>query len=522
MFDLLIKNGTIINGTGSPSFFGDVGITEGKIVRIGKGLTGAKKTIDATGLTVTPGFIDSHSHSDNAILSHPEMIEKLEQGITTSISGQCGGSPAPISRDATQEEKDKIVGGIGKAGDVLRTFGTFLDAIKDRPMGESQAILVGHGNLRKAVMGMENRAPSADELEQMKALLREALEHGALGVSFGLIYPPSCYAETDELIEIAKVAQEYYAIVAAHIRGEGGTLTAATAEFIQIIRESGARGVLSHHKAAGGKENWGKVHNTLRMLEAANAEGLEIWCDTYPYTATHTSMGATFIPTELHAGGDAGIVQLLADPEERKKLKAWGRERWGDDLSWTQVVACDAYPQYKGLFMPEIAKLHGTDAYDAIYDMIAACGNQNCNACYHTICEEDVATVLAWPRTMVCTDASAAKGSTVFHPRLKGSFPRVLGRFVREKGVTSLPEMIRKMTSMPASVYGLKTKGLIWEGMDADLCIFDADKIIDRSEFTNCNQRAEGLNYVIVAGEVVVEDAVCNGKKLGRVLLMEH
>ena len=157
MFDLLVKNGTIINGTGSPSFFGDVAITDGKIVRIGKGLTGAKQTIDATGLTVTPGFIDSHSHSDNAILEYPEMIEKLEQGITTSISGQCGGSPAPISRDASESAKEKIVGGIGKAGDVLRTFGTFLDAIKDRPLGESQAILVGHGNLRKAVMGMEDR-----------------------------------------------------------------------------------------------------------------------------------------------------------------------------------------------------------------------------------------------------------------------------------------------------------------------------------------------------------------------------
>lgn len=522
MFDLLIKNGTIINGTGSPSFFGDIGITGGKIVRIGKGLTDAKEIIDATGLTVTPGFIDSHSHSDNAILEFPDMIEKLEQGITTSISGQCGGSPAPISRDATDEAKEKIVGGIGKAGEVLRTFGTFLDAIKDRPLGESQAILVGHGNLRKAVMGMEDRAPTAEELEKMKDLMREAMEHGALGVSFGLIYPPSCYAKTDELIEIAKVAQEYYGIVAAHIRGEGGTLTAATAEFIQVIRESGARGVLSHHKAAGGKENWGKVHNTLRMLEAANAEGMEIWCDVYPYCATHTSMGATFIPMELHANGDKGIVELLSKPEEREKLKAWGREKWGDDLSWTQVTACRAFPEYEGLRIPEVAKLRGTDGYDAIYDMIAACENEGSNACYFTICEEDVETVMAWPRAMICTDASVAKNNTVFHPRLKGSFPRVLGRYVRERGVTTLPEMIRKMTSMPASVYGLKTKGLLWEGMDADICIFDADKIIDHSEFTSCNSRADGLNYVLVAGEVVVKDAVYNGKKLGRVLLTER
>ena len=463
---------------------------------------------------MTPGFIDSHSHSDNAILTYPDMTEKIEQGITTSIAGQCGGSPAPLSCDFNTEKAVEFEG-IGKETEICRTFGTFLDAVKNIPLGSNNACLVGHGAIRMAVMGRDNREPKKEELEKMKELLKDAMEHGALGISFGLIYPPGSFAKTDELIEMAKVVENYHGIVAAHIRGEGINLIKSTEEFIKVIRESGARGVLSHHKAAGDKKNWGKASHTLRMIESANDEGLDIYCDVYPYNATHTTLSVTLVP-----GTDGGkdLMRRLSDCEERKKLKEWGRERWGEDLSWIQITVCKAYPEYEGLRASEIAKLRGTDVYDAMYDIIADSENK-CSACYFTMCEEDIETVLAYQRAMVCTDASVAKANKVYHPRLKGSFPRVLGRYVRERGVTTLPEMIRKMTSMPACVYGLKTKGLIWEGMDADICIFDADKIIDRAEYTNCNQRAEGLNYVILGGEVVVEDAVYKGKRMGRVLL---
>ena len=513
MYDLLIKNGLIINGTGSPSFHGDIGICGGKIARIGQGLEGAKTVIDAAGLTVTPGFIDSHSHSDSAMLEYPELLEKIEQGITTSIAGQCGSSPAPLSRDADPND-DRQVAALGRYNDVYRTFGTFLDTAKELTYGSNTVALVGHSALRKAAMGMENRAPTVEELEKMKALLEEGLDHGALGVSFGLIYAPGCYAQTDELIEIAKVVGARHGVVAAHIRGEGDILVQSVEEFIAVIRASGARGVISHHKSSG-KINWGKVHTTLRMIDQANAEGLDIYCDVYPYIASNTSLTASFVPAAKRA---LGTVNVLKDPVQRAEIKEWNRKRRTGDLSYVQISSCRAFPQYEGLRVPEIARQMGVDEYEAVFNLIVG-SNDNANACYFTMCEEDVETVMAHPRAMICTDSGVARNNPVFHPRLKASFPRALGHYVRERGVTTLPEMIRKMTSMPASVYGLSTKGLIWEGMDADLCIFDAQTIRDKAEFTACNQRAEGLHYVILGGEIAVKDAVYQGAKTGRLLL---
>ncbi len=512
MYDLTIKNGVVIDGTGSPAYYSDIAITNGRIVRISKKITDESlEIIDANGLVVTPGFIDSHSHSDNAILEYPDMTEKIEQGITTSIAGQCGSSIAPKN---VEEKDDKYIDGIGKLSDVLKTFGSFADVAKNIPLGSNNMCFVGHGAIRKAAMGMSQEKPSGEELMKMKLLLRDAMEHGALGISFGLIYPPSSYADTDELIELAKVVKEYEGLAAAHIRSESNMLVKATNEFIDIIRKSGVRGVLSHHKACGSPENWGKVTHTLRLIDEANKEGIEVYLDVYPYVATHTTASVTFVPD---SGRD--LIKRLENADERAKMKEWNDSMWwANDYSWVQVAKCEGYPEYEGLFVPEVAKLHGKDEYDTILDMIYKSDNK-CSCCYFTMCDEDVMTVMAHPRAMICTDASVAKGKTSFHPRTKGSFPRAIGRYVREKNVVSLPEMIRKMTSMPARVYGLNTKGFIWEGMDADICIFDAEKIIDKSDFTDCNNRAEGLNYVILGGEIVVKDAVYNGRKEGKLIL---
>lgn len=513
MYDLLVKNGTIINGTGSPAFYGDVAVKDGKIVRIGKGLEGTKTVIDAIGLTVTPGFIDSHSHSENAILEYPGLIEKLEQGITTSIGGQCGSSPAPISRDADPEKAVQL-GAYGKSTDIYRTFATFLETVKDVPTGSNTATLVGHAALRKAAMGMDNRAPTAEELETMKALLAEGMEYGALGISFGLFYAPGAYAATEEAIELAKVVGKYHGIVAAHIRDEGDRLIESVEEFLTIIRESGARGVISHHKAMD-RQNWGKVHTTLRMIDQANEEGLEVYCDVYPYTAYNTSLSAIFLPPELLVYGARNVLQ---DPKQREKIREWNLSRRTGDLSWVQVTTCTDFPQYMGLRVSEIARQMGVDDYEAVFELIAG-SEASPNASCFAMCEEDVETIMAHPRAMICTDSGVARHLTVYHPRLRGSFPRAIGRYVRERKVVSLPEMIRKMTAMPASVYGLSTKGLLWEGMDADICIFDAERICDKAEFTDCGKRAEGLNYVIVKGEIVVRDAVYQGGTPGGFLL---
>ena len=492
MYDLVIKNGSIIDGTASPAYRADVAIKNGKIVTIARGIQGGKKVIDAKGLVVSPGFIDSHSHSDSAVLTWPDQREKIEQGITTSIAGQCGESVVPMDY--------------------------FLDNAKNVPQGANIAIFVGHSDVRRAVMRDENRAPSEEELEKMKWYVRDAMEHGALGISFGLVYSPGCYADTEELIALAKVAGEYHGLVAAHIRNEGPRLIEATEEFIKVIKEAGVRGIHSHHKASM-KENWGKVSHTLRLLEEANEQGVEIYCDVYPYVAWNTGLATTFIPKEYRSGGSKGMIALLQDSKMRAEIKAKIiKARGEDDLSWALIAKCTNLPEYEGKRLPEIAALHGKDVYETIFDMIVQ-SNNSCNVCGFTMCEEDMETVLSYPRAMICTDSGVAGKESIYHPRLRGSFPRVLGRYVRERNVTFLPEMIRKMTSMPAAVYGLKGKGLIREGFDADICIFDPEKIIDRAEFVQCHARAEGLNYVILSGEVVVEDAVFNGKRLGKVIL---
>lgn len=517
MYDIIIKNGRIIDGTASPAYLADVAIKDGKIARIAKNLEGAEKIIDAKGLVVTPGFIDSHSHSDTTILCYPDQTEKVEQGITTSIGGQCGASNAPTIKGALPGEGDEVAG-FGRFNDVYATMGSFLGIAKNVPLGSNIATCVGHSALRKAALGYENRKPTPEELEKMKSLARDAFEAGAVGLSFGLIYSPGCFADTEELIELAKVAAEYDRVVAAHIRNEGVNLIQSVEEFITVVRSAGVRGVISHHKAAA-KENWGKVNTTLRMIEKANLEGLEIYCDVYPYIASHTTLSTTLIPKEYHDDGKAGIDRLLDSAKGRETLKAWGRERWGDDLSWILITSCDGYPEYCGLRINEIAKLHGTDEYDAAYDMIR--NSNHTSSCFFTMCEEDVETVMAYPRAMIGTDSSVKAAKDVYHPRLRGTFPRVLGRYVRERGVVSLPEMIRKMTSMPAAVYGLTSKGLIAEGFDADICIFDPDKIIDRAEYTSCHERAEGLSYVLVGGKVAAENAVFNGTRNGRVILFK-
>ena len=514
MYDLIIKNGTILDGTGRPGFSGDVAVKDGKIVAVGTDLSGAEQTIRADGLTVTPGFIDSHSHSDRGILLYPEQIEKVEQGITTAVAGQCGESEIPLHRDA----KERQIGTLGTNVELYRLPSTFLNTLNTLSLGTNTAILIGHSALRGAIMGNENRAPTEEELNRMKDLLRNGMEHGALGISYGLIYTPGCYAKTDELIALARVVAEYGGIADSHIRGEGDTLIEATAEFIEILRQSGIRGVLSHHKAVG-PENKGKVNVTLKMLEDAVAEGIDVYCDVYPYTASHTSLVTRFVPSDLRARTRDQLVELLSDPESRAEIIRRNKEIIKRPLDYVFVTYCPANPAYEGMRLTEIAALRGQDPHETALDLVRD-GKGSGNACYFQMDEEDVKTVLAYPRAMIGTDSGVARDSTHYHPRLRGTFPRVLGRYVREAKVTTLPEMIRKMTSLPARVYGFSTKGRIAEGMDADLCIFDPEKILDRADFQNCTLRAEGLHYVIVGGRIAAKDAtatgICNGRLMKR------
>ena len=509
MYDCIIKGGRIVDGTGRAPYVADLGIRDGKIARITEGLTGGDSVIAAHGLTVTPGFIDSHSHSDNAVLAFPDQIEKIEQGITTAIGGQCGNSPAPLAQPAQVQ--------IGDAALTYQTMGELMQIAENLPMGANLATFVGHSSLRRAVIGTYDQAPTPEQLEQMGQLLQDGMAHGALGVSFGLISRPGCFAQTQELTYLARVAARCGGVVAAHIRDEGHKLLEACEEFISVVKASGARGVFSHHKAMY-QENWGKVQQSLARIDQANREGCDIYCDVYPYTASHSTLGARFIPKQYRSGGDAALVGHLSDPVTRAAIRQHIIRTFGQDpMDWVLLTICSKTPQFEGLRLNQVAQQLGMEAADAVLYLLQQNGGV-CRACFFLMCEEDLETVLAHPRAMPCTDATVQGKSQVYHPRLRGAFPRVLGRYVRQRKLVPLEEMIRKMTALPAAVYRLQGKGILQEGYDADICIFDAETILDRATYTHCHRRAEGLRYVLVDGKVVVENAVYNGTKAGRLL----
>ena len=514
MYDLIIKNGFIIDGSGSEGYTSDLAIKDGKIVKIEKKIEeSAKSVIDATGLTVTPGFVDSHSHSDSQYLTFPDQKEKIEQGITLSVGGQCGTSPAPI-------EASKTVTNIGEFGtnhEIYKTMGTFLDTVRDLPLGANAATFVGHSALRKAVIGYGSEDPTPEQMEKMKEYLIDGIKHGAMGISFGLIYSPSCYSKTEELIELAKCAASLGGMVSAHIRSEADALIEAVAEFIEIVEKSGARGVISHHKSSGVK-NWGKVKESLKLISEARDRGVDIYCDVYPYIASRTSITASFVPKELRDCDNETLYKRLSDPEVRAKIKKNFLDKGKTDFSYVLVTDYPARPECQGMRLNEIAEKFSKHPVDAALDLIIESKNST-GACYFTMCEEDVETVIEYPFAMICTDSGVAGKKTVFHPRLRASFPRAIGKYTRERGVVTLPEMIRKMTSLPAYVYGFDTKGYIKEGYDADICIFDYERFIDRADYINCTAKCDGLNYVIVGGEVAVIDGVHTGKRCGRLHL---
>ena len=499
MYDIIIKNGTIYDGTGNAPFAADIGIMDGKIACIGQNLTDGAQVIDATDRAVTPGFIDSHSHADRTLRGFPEQIEKLEQGITTNVAGQCGESPAPQRKE-----------------NGCYTMGQFLKEVSQVPTGSNILCFVGHNAIRKTVVGDENRKPTAAELEAMQNLVAEAVDNGAMGISFGLGYTPGCFAETDELVALATVAREHGGMVSAHIRNESDEVVESVAEFIEILERSGAQGVYSHQKSSG-HGNWGKVRQTMAMMEDAVSKGVRIYSDVYPYIAFSTSLTATFVPKKYRADGHAAIARRLSDPEIRKEIIQENRSKWGDDLSWVLVIGCSNNPEYEGYTIDELAKMRNQDPHNTALDVIKDNIVMN-KGCFFTMCEEDVFFLLSHPRTMVCTDSAAAGNSNMYHPRLRATFPRVLGKYIREEKILPLEEMIRKMTSLPAQVYNIPNKGLLREGYDADICVFDPEKITDRSEFTNCTPGCEGLDLVMVSGVVAAVNGVYTGAQSGQVL----
>ena len=530
MLDLVIKNGRIVDGTGNSWFKGDVGIAHGKIVKIENlGAEESKRIIDAKGLIVAPGFIDMHSHSDFSPLINPRTESKVRQGITTEVTGNCGVSAAPLN-DFLKEEIMKTTPILEEAGLKLdwSTMNEYLCRLDEKKISVNVISLVGHGNVRAMVMKYDARPPTKNELEEMRRVLAKALEEGAFGLSSGLIYPPGCYANTKELIELCKVVARYGGLYSSHIRGEGERLIDSVKEAIKIGEKAKVPVEISHHKA-GGKANWGKVKRTLRMMEKAREKGVEVTCDVYPYLAGSFGLDA-MLPPNVHEGGVEKLIERLKDEKTRQRLRremTEGIEGWASPLKaggWdtTMIAYCEGHPEFEGKTVLEITQSKEIDPFDFVFDLLIE-EKVSVSVVRFLMCEKDMRTVLKHPVSMIGSDSSArvpygVLGKGKPHPRSYGTFPRVLGRYVREEGVLTLENAIRKMTSLPAQKLRLRDRGLIREGMWADITIFNPKEVIDTATYSAPHQYPTGIEYVLVNGKVVIDGGEHTGELPGQAL----
>jgi len=528
-FDLVIKNGLIIDGTGNPWFKNDIAVKDGKIVKIGSFRGRGEIEIDVKGMVVSPGFIDIHNHSDLTILAYPNAESYVMQGVTTAVVGNCGLSMAPLNPNNLELLKRYLSPFLAREYDYgwdWRTLGEFYNKVEKQGIAINLVPLVGHGTIRIAVKGFDPSEPTKEELEEMKRLLRESLEEGAFGMSTGLIYPPGSYAKTEEIIELAKVVREYGGIYTTHIRNEGKYLIEAVEEAIRIGEEAGIPVEISHHKASG-KSNWGKVNAALRLMERARERGVEVNCDVYPYTAGSTTITA-LLPTWVLEGGVDKMLERLKDPEIRKKIKEEIEEDKikGENFlkaaGWSGVLISQcSIKKYEGKTLEEILKEKGMahNPYDGFFDWLLEIKGEAAMVVF-VMDEADVRTVMSSSLSSIASDAWATSPTAGGkpHPRTYGTFPKVLGKYVREEGLLRLEEAIRKMTSLPATKVRLNNRGLIKEGFWADLVIFNPSKVIDKATYQDPHQYPEGIEYVIVNGQIVVEKGKLTGKKPGKVI----
>jgi dihydroorotase/N-acyl-D-amino-acid deacylase len=519
-FDLVIRNGHIIDGTGSPWYSGDIAIQAGKVAAIGQlSQAAAKRSIDAHGLVVAPGFIDMLGQSELTILVNPHLPSKIFQGITTEITGE-GGSVAPLN--------DRIIKADHAGFDHFHitadwtTFRQYFGRLERQGIGINLASYVGATQVRRLVIGDDNRAPNASELERMKEVVRQAMRDGAVGVSTSLQYAPAPYASTEELIALAAEAAKMGGSYATHMRSEGDAIIPAIDEVIRIAREAKIPAEIWHLKAAG-KSNWGRMPEIVAHIEKARQSGLDITADTYAYPAWFNSFSA-FIPPWAHDGGDAKLIQRLKDPAMRARIRqdmlspstAWDNE-WheiaGPEAILVSVVHNPKLVPLQGKTIADVAKLWNKDPIDTIFDLLIE-DDAFTSVAVFGMSEPDVALALAQPWVSICNDSQGTASDGLLgrehpHPRAYGTFPRILRKYVREEGKLRLEEAIRKFSALPAQRMRLTDRGVLKKGMWADVVIFDPATIHDRATFENPNQLSEGMQYVLVNGVPVID----NGKQ---------
>jgi len=495
-WDILIRKAIVYDGSNNPPVTADVALRGERIASVGQQLGGEARTlIDATGLAVAPGFIDVHSHDDLAVLLSPEMDFKVMQGVTTDVVGNCGMGVAPYQAaglffrlfypDAKLPEWD------GYAG--------YLQAIEQNPPSLNVVALVGHNTLRFAVIGNAQRVPTVGEMTQMKDALREGLEAGAVGFSTGLIYEPGCYAQTEEIIELAKEVGKAGGLYTTHMRNEAGGLLDSIREALRIGEESDIPVQISHHKA-GGRENWGRVRDSLRLLEEAQARGLDATADQYPYTSGSTVFAAVIQNNALNERGIQGGMGRVA-PEN------------------VLFASTPRHPEYEGKTLQDLCERFGLPAEAAAQRVLEEEG-MGAVVVLEMMDETDVRTVMRHPTTMIGSDGVPAVGAKP-HPRLYGTFPRVLGRYARTAGLLSLEEAVYRMTGFPATKFRLRERGFVRPGFYADLVVFDPTTIVDTGTYADPRQYPAGIQHVFVNGVQVMCDGRHTGARPGRALRRE-
>ncbi|MES1240358.1 MAG: D-aminoacylase [Acidobacteriota bacterium] len=528
-YDVVIRNGRIVDGTGSPWYSGDVGIRDGRITAIGHlGDVQARRTIDAAGKVVAPGFIDMLGQSELSILVDPRLPSKIHQGITTEITGE-GGSIAPLddamlAADRTGYEQ------YGVTPD-WRTIGEYFARLERQKIGINFATYVGATQVRRLVLGDADRQPSAADLDRMRALVREAMEQGAVGVSTSLQYPPAPYARTEELIALAAEAARQGGIYATHMRSEGEGILSALDEAVRIGREARIPVEIWHLKAAG-KPSWGRMAEVVAKIEEARRSGVDVTADTYAYTAWYNSFSA-FVPPWAHDGGSKKLVERLRDPATRARIRkemetpstSWDNE-WQEIPGPEAVILCTvqnpALRPLVGKTLADVAKERGKDPIDTLFDILVE-DNAYTAVAVFGMSEPDVSLALVQPWVSIDNDSEGTSPEGLLgqghpHPRAYGTFPRILRKYVREEKKLTLEDAIRKFTALPAQRMRLADRGVLKAGMWADVVVFDPETVRDLATFENPNQLAAGMDWVLVNGVPVIDGGKMTGALPGRVL----
>jgi len=520
--DYLLSGATVYDGYGGQPQQADIAIVGDSIAAIGPNLAlsyHAGQTIDAKNLAASPGFIDIHTHSDLTVLVNPMMESSVHQGVTTEVVGNCGMAIGAMttSGDFAFEKRWLERSGVVLSWD---TFGGFLERIKQQGTAINVCSLAGHGTLRKVAMGGDERAPSQDEIKRMQQATAAAMDGGAIGLSTGLEYLPGGCANLDEIVALAEIAHKAGGFYASHIRNEGDDLEESVAEAIAVGRRTGMPIQVSHLKAEGQK-NWGKVRSVLAMMADARKEGLDILTDQYPYTAFMTGLGIILLPKWALSGSVDEIADRLTNKESRRAIRT---EILANPPDWTKILIGIARVRRdaQGLTLEQLGDRESKHPLDAALDLMAD-ERGWVSAAHFALSEEDVETVLRDPHTMIGSDGvssspTGALGDDQTHPRAYGTFPRVLGDCVRERGIISLSEAIRRMTSLPAGRIGLRDRGRLQAGMKADITLFRPDAVADLATYESPHQFATGIEYVFVNGRMALSRGVQRDIRPGRVL----